>query len=426
VDDELMKRASDALALEKQLCLGVGAIEEASRIIRETTATATLSRAIEEASQAARESMAMSALQRFEEDSGIRQLLKTIDQRKELQRIALGSVIDLQGTRSLFPDLVSPLQREMERLRESMAALEAPRFLLPEISQAARLIAEIRINHPSEILTKYFESESKLQQAIDSMRTPWLDAQEAIRSITSFAELQGIGHALSTMSAFDEVLVSGLRMGLGDWRDRITWPSEIFTDLTIRSDFYADLGFNRALIDFPIPAFEQSLRIAGLRQEPPPWVDPYRAPIPHTVDSDEEESLARTNMAHDLLMRFETQLRRLIDERMSRSFGSDWPKHRLPKDMYDKWQEKKNAQLARHGELPLIAYADFTDYPLVICKRDNWNQVFAPLYQRPESVRESFQRLHLVRIDTMHARMIMQEDELLLYVETQRLLKVFR
>jgi hypothetical protein len=73
---------------------------------------------------------------------------------------------------------------------------------------------------------------------------------------------------------------------------------------------------------------------------------------------------------------------------------------------------------------PLIAYADFTDYPIVICKRDNWREVFEPLFGRQESVRESFQRLYPVRLDTMHARPIIKDDELMLYVETRRLIRV--
>ena len=71
-----------------------------------------------------------------------------------------------------------------------------------------------------------------------------------------------------------------------------------------------------------------------------------------------------------------------------------------------------------------IAYADFTDYERVICRSDNWREIFTTFFDRPESVRESFQRLYPIRLDTMHARPITQDDELLLYVETQRLVKV--
>ena len=110
---------------------------------------------------------------------------------------------------------------------------------------------------------------------------------------------------------------------------------------------------------------------------------------------------------------------------MTSAFGSDWPKHRLPKDLYDKWHEKKRAaEKVGRGTWPLIAYADFTDYERVICKKDNWREVFGTYFGRPESVRETFQRLHLIRLDTMHGRLIAQADELLLYVEVQRLIKV--
>ena len=60
---------------------------------------------------------------------------------------------------------------------------------------------------------------------------------------------------------------------------------------------------------------------------------------------------------------------------------------------------------------------------LVICRRDNWRQVFSPYFERAETVRESFQRLYPIRLDTMHARPITQDDELLLYVETKRLMQ---
>jgi hypothetical protein len=93
--------------------------------------------------------------------------------------------------------------------------------------------------------------------------------------------------------------------------------------------------------------------------------------------------------------------------------------------VYDQWQEKKQAAEKGGAQVrPLIAYADFTDYERVICKGDNWRELFGAFFQRPETVRESFQRLYPIRLDTMHARPITQDDELLLYVETRRLVKV--
>jgi hypothetical protein len=59
----------------------------------------------------------------------------------------------------------------------------------------------------------------------------------------------------------------------------------------------------------------------------------------------------------------------------------------------------------------------------IICRTDNWRQVFATFFNRPESVRESLQRLYPIRLDTMHARLITQDDELYLHVEVMRLFK---
>jgi hypothetical protein len=260
---------------------------------------------------------------------------------------------------------------------------------------------------------------------MDQMATPWLSVAEAMRSVAGFAELQGIGQALGAMPAFADSLADSLRLGLGDWRDPISWRPEIFSDLAVRADVYEGLGFNPALTDFPAAAFDQGLTIGGVRRNPPPLVVLYEAPVPRAGDDEEEEGFARTNEAHDWLQRLESQLRAFIDTRMTQAFGANWPRHRLPNGMYDQWLEKKRkAEQANGTDRPLVAYADFTDYALLICRSDNWREVFAMFFGRPESVRESFQRLYPIRLDTMHARPITQDDELLLYVETRRLVKI--
>jgi hypothetical protein len=282
---------------------------------------------------------------------------------------------------------------------------------------------QLRASPISKMLERYAQEESRIQQAMEAMRSPWLDAREALRSIGGFAEMQSIGHALRTMPAFDQRLTEALRVDLGDWRDRVTWPDAVFVDPIARSEFYVSHGFDTGLTDFPAPAFEESLALAGLGGEPPTLLEIYGAPIPPSTDDDEEEALSRTNTAHDWLLRLETQLRWFIDEVMTSEFGPDWAKHRLPNGMYDKWQDKKRvAEQAGGRPWPLIAFADFTDYEVLICKRYNWREAFSSVFRRQESIRETFQRLYPLRICTMHARPITQDDELLLYVEVRRLI----
>lgn len=323
----------------------------------------------------------------------------------------MDEAISLQLNR---PNLFYPSLREMDMLRatDSFAA----RFRLPAKTEVARLMVEFAEIH-SETLARCAPPEGGLKQAIEGMRTPWLDIQLEMRSVAGLAQMQGIGYALRSMPAFDEGLSAALRQNLGDWRDAISWRPEIFTDLAARSDFYATLGFNSALTDFPQPAFDQALDIAGLRAE-------EYEPLPRATADDEEEGLMRTNAAHDRLQRMERLLRRFVDQQMTLRFGPGWPQHRLPNGLYEKWcDRKRKAEEAGAEERSVIEYADFTDYELVICRADNWREVFVETFNRQESVRESFQRLHPIRLDTMHARLITLDDELLLYVEIKRLMK---
>jgi hypothetical protein len=109
---------------------------------------------------------------------------------------------------------------------------------------------------------------------------------------------------------------------------------------------------------------------------------------------------------------------------MTRQCGVDWMKHRLPNTMLESWTVKKQkAEEAGGDDIPLIHYADFTDYKVIIERKDNWREVFKPVFGREEDIRESFQRLFPIRIATMHARIITKEDEMLLLVETKRILK---
>ncbi len=234
-------------------------------------------------------------------------------------------------------------------------------------------------------------------------------------------ELQCIGHALMTRPAFDAPLADALRVDLGDWRDKISWPANIFTDPLARTSFYLKRGFDPALTAFPPEAFEESVSIAGLKELPPPLVQDYN--FEPWNEEDEESAFKRTNKAHDRLQRFETQLRRFIDEKMKAAFGENWIKPRVPGDIRERWLEKrKRAEDGGGPEWPLIAYADFTDYVQIVTKKDNWDKVFRSVFKRPAFVQESFQRLYPIRVCTMHARPITQDDKLYLYVETKRIL----
>jgi hypothetical protein len=313
-------------------------------------------------------------------------------------------------------------QPDFEWVRQAMEM--NARFRLPELPEIPNLMKEIRATTAA---MNIWNESSGLQQAIERMQAPWLDIQEKMRSVTGFAELQSIGRALENIPAFDESLAASLRLDLGDWRDSITWPTDIFTDWKARSNFYESRGFNKALTDFPASAFAQSLDIAGLRRTPPSLVTLYGDPLEPPAAEKAEDELVTPHKAYDWLYRLESQLRAFIDDVMKKACGPNWAKHRLPNGLYDEWREKKQkAEESGGKQWPLISYADFTDYSRVIFRADNWREIFLPVFGRKEDVQESLQRLYPIRLSTMHARLITQDDVLLLVVESRRLLKVIR
>jgi len=389
--------------------------EAASRLFEESSALRTVREQIEAFERSPVAAHAREVARLFEENSTITRALEALRSDEKLTRMAMGPMWELRRA-GLF-DEDAPWRRTAALASEAIASFEA-RFRLPNKLESVLLAEQFRVSAVASELALHNQgiAAQALQQAMEKMTTPWLDQQEAVRSIAGFAEMQHIGDAIRTMPAFDESLAASLRASLGDWRDPISWRPEIFMDLAARGDFYVQLGFNPALTNFPLPAFEKGLEIAGLES-------PVQS---ESVDS-EEEGLGRTNAAHDLLQRVERSLRRFIHAQMTRAFGPDWAKHRLPNGVYEDWREKKRyAEEAGAEERPLIEYADFTHYELILCRRDNWREVFQAFFKRQESVRETFQRLHPIRLDVAHARLITQDDELLLRVEVRRLEKAIR
>lgn len=397
-------------------------IEKLARASREAQKLVEQNRSAVEMALEVANSPTMKAVMALQENSAVKRMLEDVERQRSMIRAVEGPLAELR--RAGVFDQTSQFHEEFRKTQQMMEEFKA-RFALPEVSAAMKLVQEFQQSPFAGVIKRYAEQASEIQRAMEAMRTPWLDAQQALKSVAGFAEIQGIGSMITRMPSFADRVSDALRVDLGDWRDKITWPAPVLTDLGVRAEFYVDLGFDPSLTDFPAPAFQETTEIAGLRREPPPLVDAYGDPVPPAGDGEEEEALVRTNLAHDWLLRLETNLRRFIDAQMTAVFGPNWPKHRLPNGLYDQWvQKREDAIKAGREPKPLIAYADFNDYELVICKRDNWREVFGGHFGRPESVRESFQRLHLIRVDTMHARPIGQDDELLLYVEVRRLIRV--
>ena len=320
--------------------------------------------------------------------------------------------------------IAAEMEKQQQEFRDLLKSHEAM-FRLPQAFEATRLLESYQVGAVAEFAQQHAIDILDRQRSLEAITTPWLHREEEARSVTAILELQGMGNVLRTMKGFDPEFTAALRLDLGDWRDKITFPESVFIDPVARTDFYVNRGFNTSLTDFPDTAFHKGLGIARLDGASLDLELRGSAAL-HSTDLKEETDLQRTNKCHDRLQRFERRLRQFIDEKMTSHYGPNWPKKRLAPELYEKWKFKKERAERNGGMLTVIEVADFTDYETIICRQDHWREIFETMFKKKESVRESLQRLQPIRLTVMHARVVTKEDELYLVAEIMRVLSAIK
>jgi hypothetical protein len=265
-----------------------------------------------------------------------------------------------------------------------------------------------------------------LEMSAKAIKTPWIDVAEFPRSIESLACLHSVGKAL-TLSPYEGLGKSAVDALFGKLQG-IKIPSEAFLDWQARLDFYRNTGFDERLTLLPEPAFTQSLNLSeiiGTNLLAFPSI-PKETAEPSADEEEKPFETVKQRMVstYDILLTFEIQLRDSLIAAMTDRFGPKWDIQRVPGPILNSWRRKRQEAVNRSEPVqPLIHYADFTDYVQIVIRKDNWNEIFSPAFCNLDDAKVSFQRLHPIRLCTMHARPITKDDFLLLLVETQRILK---
>ena len=337
---------------------------------------------------------------------------------QELLRASIGSIREWQRLQA-HTSFTYDQRDEIRRICRQLTHAERD-FYRPEVGTAITLLQQWQQSNENVVessLKRYNTSFQGIQKSLAAFNTSWLHTKNEMDSIGGLVALHGIGQALKTMPAFDTRLVRALRSDLGDWRKRVVWPSDIFTNPLARSSFYLEQGLNPTLTAFPADAFSQIVLDADIRGSQPSVAEEYNFPSKRGDTPD--IVFDRTHYAYVRIRRIETQLRKFIDEKMREVFGDKWTKHQIPGGMRGEWMDKRQKALD-NGECawPLIAYADFSDYIKIITRKDNWEKAFKSFFRSKASVQESFNRLFPIRICVMHSRAITQDDDLYLLVET--------
>jgi len=303
---------------------------------------------------------------------------------------------------------------EAHRLAQEMSA----RFRTFETALDSSRMRGVLESLDSSAYKRYLPDATKLESVVSLFRTSWVDRLTPDASIAGIARMTALTAAAHSRSPFDLSSVATLREALGDWRT-VKMPWRLLPDSNLRENFYLEQGFDSKLIQLPEPAFSRALESVGLIRGP---VVPVEADF---EEVDEEELLRqRMRQVYDLLFRFERKLRAYIDRVMTEQYGPDWERHRCHGNgkIFDLWVMKREKAIESGYEAErLIHYADFTEYPDLITRTDNWDEVFNKVFGRKESIRESFHRLGPVRLCTMHARPITKTEVMLATAEITRL-----
>lgn len=304
----------------------------------------------------------------------------------------------------------------------------------PEIAAAGNLFKQLEESHFFLIVRQLEESPffaitrqvglvaESIESRLKHLSAPAMAISNLSNSISGYLKLEIIGTILLEQQTYEEKVVDAFRLEFGDWRDPITFREEASENT--RRSLYEKQGFDEELVDFSDEGFGEIIEVTNIKR-PLSEIENIFGPLIPEGMSDRASTSEHERQAYDWLRSLETAIRIFIDKVMHRAFGEDWPKHRLPNNLYKDWCEKRH-QSTQNGypPRPIIDYADFSDYLRIIEKKDNWSSVFSSYWVRQEDIRESFQRLRAARNNTMHARAVLKEDLIIIYSEGRRVFQV--
>lgn len=299
------------------------------------------------------------------------------------------------------------------------------KFRLPHLNEAARMYGLVKDSLGSQLIDSLLPRQGEFAELVSSLRSPWVDSANSLQSFESVSRLACVGKALLP-TAYDLAAGNTLKSLLGDW-SHITFSESVFSDWRVRQQLYLDSGFDHLLTVLPEPAFTDSLfetrilRHDLFQREYPVVIEPGES---EEKTSEEYHWKQRVLDVHEILFSLENRLRIFIHKTMTERFGPGWEKKRVSSEVYTAWIEKREKARSADGEeTRLLWYADFTDYVKIIERRDNWKEIFEPIFRNKVDVQVSFMRLHPIRVSAAHYRVVTKEDYLLLGVEAQRILR---
>lgn len=238
------------------------------------------------------------------------------------------------------------------------------------------------------------------------LRHAWVDVSNPGQSVGAYVEARALVAVVEKGAPESRAVVAAVRQELGDYRATETVPEVIVGDPVLRSAFRLEVGYNADLGSLP-PAVIASI------------FGNFGGRVSRNFEADPE---ALESAVHQRARRLELKLRRFIERKMLAACGPRWAKQRVPGKTVAGWRARRqidydNGRTASR----LFDYAGFEDYRSIIEQKDNWEQVFAPVFRIKTSILETLRRLSLIRNPDAHYRIVTIEDLIDLHVEGRRI-----
>jgi hypothetical protein len=247
---------------------------------------------------------------------------------------------------------------------------------------------------------------ARLQDEMLGLTRPWVDVGNPGQSVSAYVDARALATIVENGPPESRAVVTAVREELGDYRETDPVPEVVAADPVLRSAFRLEVGYNPDLSSLP-PAIIATM-FGG-----------FAGGAPRRIEADPD---ALESLVHQRVRRLELRLRRFIEKKMMAKLGAKWSKQRVPGKTVTGWRARRQTDLD-NGRTPsrLFDYAGFEDYRAIIEQKDNWAEVFEPIFKVKTSILETLRRLSLIRNPDAHYRIVTIEDFLDLHTEGRRL-----
>lgn len=312
--------------------------------------------------------------------------------------------------RATLDALVSSTQRWREATG-GLSLTASLRAQLPDLIPELRRVtaSDIAGATLSSLGERYAENGARfalLQKEMLGLQRPWVDVSNPSQSVAAYVDARALATIVAEGPPESRAVVSAVREELGDFRETKPVDELVAADPMLRSALRLEVGFNPNLSSLP-PAIIATV------------FSSYGGNLPRNIEADPD---ALESAVHQRARRLELKLRRFIERKMNAAAGAKWSKQRVRGEVCQRWRQRRQLDIDNGRRASrLFDYAGFEDYREIIEHKQNWEEVFKPVFKVKTSILETLRRLSLIRNPDAHYRIVTIEDFLDLHTEGRRL-----